>query len=125
VVLLYVSNDDKSLENLEIKIDNYPEIAECLRSGEVVFIEDTMNSELLRPVQHKIKKLDIDSIVVVPIRHKNTVIAVLFVRGRTGVKPISPEDIVYCQIIANASSKAISGNVFLRKIMSKFIPKES
>ena len=116
-----VANDDSTLENLKIDLYKYPEVLKAFKGGEIVFIEDVDESEMLKAVsQNKLK--DYSSIIVIPIRHKNRVIAVLSVRGKRGGKAVEYEDVACCQIIANTTAKTVAGNIFLQKIMSKFIP---
>jgi CheY-like chemotaxis protein len=117
-----VANDDKSLENLRVELVNYPEILKCITFGEVVFIQDAKNSDLLKEVKKKIQHLAYSSIIVIPIWNKKKVMAVLSIRGKEGGKAVSYEDVAYCQIIATTTAKTIAGDIFLQKILSKFIP---
>jgi len=121
--MVLVANDDRSLENFKIDLNKYPEILKCLESGEIIFIEDVNKSDILSGVLSRFIHLNYYSIIVVPIWHNGRVIAVLSIRGKKGGREISYEDIVFCQIIASAAARPVAGNVFLQKIMRKFLPR--
>ena len=71
------SHDNPDIE-LEITIDNYPEVKKALETREMVIVQYILFDPLMKDVQENIKSLKNNAIIVIPIILKDNVIGTLF-----------------------------------------------
>src|SRR3972149_11376522 len=74
------SHDNPDIE-LEITIDNYPEVKKALETREMVIVQYILLDPLMKDVQENIKSLKNNAIVVIPIILKDNLIGTFFLRS--------------------------------------------
>lgn len=111
---LIVKSSSDLPESDEIKLDlnKYPEIRSALETKKPVIVHDIKNNPLMEPVWGEIRELSDNSIFVVPIIKKESVIGTFFLRTASPLKG-SVTDRVYklCQVVANISGNALESAI--------------
>src|SRR3989337_1652706 len=105
------SHDDPDIE-LEITIDNYPEVKKALETREMVIVQYILLDPLMKDVQENIKSLKNNAIVVIPIILKDNVIGTLFLRSVRDNKFFSEREIKFLKVVARVTANALD-NAFL------------
>ncbi len=107
---LYVKASNDLEENREIRLDldRYPEIRRSLELKQPVIINNVQNDPLLDSVRPYIKDLSYNSIIVIPVIKKESVIGTFFLRTASPLKDGITERInKVCQLVANISANAL------------------
>lgn len=76
-----VSSDDAQLKDVPIRLSDYPELAHCIESRSLVFIENTHQSDLLDGVPSR-ASLPFLSAALAPITDTGGALGAVFVRSR-------------------------------------------
>ena len=105
------SHDDPDIE-LEITIDNYPEVKKALETREMVIVQYILLDPLMKDVQENIKSLKNNAIVVIPIILKDNVIGTLFLRSVRDNKFFNEREIKFLKVVARIAANALD-NAFL------------
>ena len=106
-VRLVASYEDPRIRNLVVDLNRYPELKRAFESGETVFIPDATTEPMLQSIRHELDLRNVRSIVVVPIRWRQTVIGAIFLRTERDATPFSDSDVRFCQVIASLTAKAL------------------
>ena len=100
------SHDNPDIE-LEIKIDNYPEVKKALETREMVIVQYILLDPLMKDVQENIKSLKNNAIVVIPIILKDNVIGTLFLRNVRDNKFFNEREIKFFEGSSSCSCKCL------------------
>jgi two-component system cell cycle response regulator len=102
------SNDLRWDTEIKLELSRYPEIRKALELKQPVIVNDIRNDPLMASVQEHILELDYNSIIVIPIIKKESVIGTFFLRTASLQKNgISPRIRKLCQLVANISANAL------------------
>ncbi len=101
------SHDVPDVNRLQIELIKYPEIRKALETRETVIINDTDDDITMNDVREKINLANIKSLLVIPISYQSEVIGTLLLKVVREKRVFTPEEIRFCQIIANTSANAI------------------
>ncbi|MCA9677646.1 MAG: PAS domain S-box protein, partial [Myxococcales bacterium] len=74
------ATDDPTLSQFTLRISQYPEIAECIRTGDAVLIDDAPTHPLTAPVAAKLAGRGVRAIAVFPILWRGRCLGVLLMR---------------------------------------------
>ncbi len=103
-----VSSDLNENEEIRLELDKYPEIRKALESKQAVIVNDIKNDPLMSSVSGQIGDLFYNSIVVIPIIKKESIIGTFFLRTATPLKNgITSRIFKVCQLVANISANAL------------------
>jgi len=105
------SHDNPDIE-LEITIDNYPEVKKTLETREMVVVQYIFLDPLMKDVQENIKSLKNNAIIVIPIILKDNVIGTLFLRSVRDNKFFNEREIKFLKVVARVAANALD-NAFL------------
>jgi two-component system cell cycle response regulator len=108
-------------ENVEIKLDmaRYPEILKALETRSAVVVNDIKNDPLMESARPYVSGLNLNSIIVVPIIKKESVIGTLFLGTATSLKDgISDRIYKLCHLVANISANALENASLFESINS-------
>ena len=105
------SHDNPDIE-LEITVDNYPEVKKALETGEMVIVQYILLDPLMKDVQENIQSLKNNAIVVIPIILKDNVIGTLFLRSVRDNKFFNEREIKFLKVVARIAANALD-NAFL------------
>ncbi|NOY54326.1 MAG: diguanylate cyclase [Deltaproteobacteria bacterium] len=101
------TNEDPNIYNLVIDLKKYPEINEALQTREIVIINDTAKDPIVGPVREVLSRINIHSLLVLPVIMKQNVIGTLLLRTSRKEHAFTEREIQLCQIVANASANAL------------------
>ena len=105
------SHDNPDIE-LEITIDNYPEVKKALDTREAVIVQYILSDPLMKDVQENVKSIKDNAIVVIPIILKGNVIGTLFLRSVRENKFFSERELKFLKVVAHIVANALD-NAFL------------
>ncbi len=106
-VRLVASYEDPTIRNLVVDLDRYPELRQAFESGETVFVPDAANDPMFADVKSLLDLRNVRSIVVVPIRWRQSVIGAIFLRTERDAHAFSESDVRFCQVVASLTAKAL------------------
>lgn len=111
-LLVKASSDLKNTQEIRLEMQKYPEISSAIKTRKTVLINDMKSDPLLDPVREHIKHLHMNSIVVVPILNKQSIIGTFFLRTASPLKfGINDRVVNLCQLISNMSANALENAV--------------
>jgi two-component system cell cycle response regulator len=111
------SNDLEGQEEIKLDLDGYPEIRKAFETRSAVVVNDTTLDPLMDSVRAQIKKRGLNSIFVVPIIKKESVIGSLFLGTATKLQDgISDRVYKLCHLIANISANALENAVLFESM---------
>lgn len=106
-VHLVASYEDPALRNHLVDLGRYPEVRRALDTGRVVYIPDALAEPALAGASLQLASRRAQSIAVVPMLWQGHVIGALFLRTAHGGPVLSGEDLHFCQVIAEATARAL------------------
>ncbi len=111
------SSDFAGNEELGIDVRKYPEIKKSLETKQVIVVNDMRNDPLMTSVSKKIESLHYNSIIVVPVIKKESVIGTfLLSTASSNAHGITERINKLCQLVANISANALENAVLFRSM---------
>lgn len=118
-LLVKASSDLENAQEIRLDLKKYPEIIAAISSGKTILINDMHTDPLLDPVREHIRNLPMNSIVVVPILKKQSIIGTFFLRTSSPFKfGINHRVVTLCQLISNMSSNALENALLFESMKS-------
>jgi two-component system, cell cycle response regulator len=117
-LIVKASNDLKKNQEIKLDLRKYPEIEAALSTRKPVVIDDLNVHPLMAPVRNVIKNLDYNSIYVVPIIKKQSVIGTFFLRTASPLQGGSERILKLCQVVANISGNALENALLFEALHS-------
>ncbi|MFK5926106.1 MAG: diguanylate cyclase [Desulfuromusa sp.] len=118
-VIVKASNDLDCHEELKLDLSKYPEIQKSLELKQAVVVNDIKNDPLMNPVREHIKMLGYNSIIVIPVIKKESVIGTFFLRTASPIKDgITDRIYKLCQLIANISANALENAILFESVQA-------
>ncbi len=116
-VFVKASNDLKKNGEIKLELNKYPEIRKSLESKQIVIINDVKNDPLMDSVRDYIHELDYNSIMVIPIIRKGSVIGTFFLRtASSSIEGITERIQKLCQLVANISANALENAILFESM---------
>jgi GAF domain-containing protein len=101
-----------SLEDLE----KYPEVREVILKGSIVYIKDITQNPLTKDIKKQLKDIDMTSLLVFPVRHRQETLGTLAIRlGKDGMA-ISDKHLKTFYMIALCIAPKVAARKLLKKI---------
>lgn len=117
--IVKASSDFSCQEELKLDLGKYPEIKKSLESKQAVIINDIKNDPLMKAVREQTKDLEYNSIVVIPVVKKESVIGTFFLRTASPIKDGITERVYkLCQLIANISANALENAILFESVQA-------
>src|SRR3972149_813713 len=101
------SHDVPDVNQLRIELIKYPEIRKVLETRETVIINDIDDDSIMNDVRETVSQVNIKSLLVIPISYQSEIIGTLLLKIIRDKRVSTPEEIRFCEIIANTSANAI------------------
>jgi PAS domain S-box-containing protein len=101
------ASDDQKLQNLRLDLAKYPEIRHALKTRKSLTIHDVDHHPLLDEVRRSVSDAGLSALTLVPIVWEEQSMGVLFVRARTHRGALSPHQLEFCEVLANATAVAL------------------
>ncbi|MBW2473421.1 MAG: sensor domain-containing diguanylate cyclase, partial [Deltaproteobacteria bacterium] len=118
-LIVKASSDLPDNRDIKLNLKNYPEIQKALSTLKPVVVQDIKRNPLLEPVRDKIIGLKDNSLFVVPIIKKQSVIGTFFLRTTSPLKGgISGRIFKLCQLVANISGNALENAIIFEAMQS-------
>jgi len=107
-LIVRASNDLAKSTEIRLKMERYPEISKALKTRRAVVVNDIKNDPLMAPVREYVNAISFNSIVVIPIIKKESVIGTFFLRTASNLKNgVSERVYKLCHLVANISANAL------------------
>ena len=109
-VAFVVAEHEKSLiDNIVIRISDYPELQEIMRNRESLVIPDVLGDALLHGVRAKIEhaKAPPRAAVLFPLMHKGRVVGAVFLRSKAPMERVDEHLLNMGRLIASLTSVAV------------------
>ncbi|MBE0576937.1 MAG: diguanylate cyclase [Desulfuromonadales bacterium] len=111
------SSDLKMNDEIKLELFKYPEIRKSFESKQTVIVNDIKTDPLMNSVREYIQDLDYNSIVVIPIIKKESVIGTFFLRTASPYKNgITVRIQKLCQLVANISANALENAILFESM---------
>jgi two-component system cell cycle response regulator len=123
-LVVKASSDLAGDSELRVELNRYPEISKALETRRAVVVNDIKNDPLMSPVRQFVEKISFNSIIVVPILKKESVIGTFFLRTASHRKDgISSRIYNLCHLVANISANALENAILFEsmKTAQKFL----
>jgi two-component system cell cycle response regulator len=118
-IVVKAGNDLEKNKEITLDIKRYPEIRKSIETKQSVIINDIKKDPLMSPVLSHIQKLDYNSVVVIPLIKKESVIGTFFLRTISKDKDgISDRVYKLCQLVANIAANALENASLFESIKS-------
>jgi len=102
------SSDLEVQKEIKLELCKYPEIQKALDSKQPVIINDIKNDPLMDSVRAQIEGLNFNSIIVIPVIKKESVIGTFLLRMATPLSDgVTKRIYKLCQLVANLSANAL------------------
>jgi len=116
VLFVKASSDLALHEDIKLELCRYPEISQALNSKHPVIINDIKNDPLMAPVRTQIEGLNFNSIVVIPVIKKESVIGTFLLRMATPLSDgVTKRIHKLCQLVANLSANALETAILFER----------
>ena len=114
--VVLATSDAPDATRLELDLSRYPEVRSAVERREPVLIADVRNHPLMEGVRHHLSATDVQSILVVPMIHRDDLVGVLVLRASATEPGLTPRVIDFCLGIASASANAIKNALIYRQM---------
>ncbi|MDT8441982.1 MAG: diguanylate cyclase [Desulfuromonadales bacterium] len=118
-VIVKASNHLHENPDLRLALDRYPEIRKALQTRKAVVINDIGSDPLMQPVAANLNGINLQSMIVVPVIKKESVIGTLFLGTATSLKEgISERVYKLCHLVANISANALENAILFESVQT-------
>ncbi len=118
------SSDDPNLQRLTLDLAKYPEVRTAIQTRSLVVIEDVTKVPMMDECRQRLAELNFQSIIVVPILFRETLLGMLFIRAARARHEFTQEEIKTCQVIANASANALNNAMTYRALEAEALNRQ-
>jgi two-component system NtrC family sensor kinase len=110
-----VSHDDPALDMLELDLEKYPEIREALHTRSPVIVQDMLHNPMLAEVRDRLKALDFQSLIVIPLTFGDEVMGALCVKAARVNQAFTQREIDFCSAAARATAHVMRNALLHRR----------
>jgi two-component system cell cycle response regulator len=116
-LIVKASNDLEAGEEIEIDLGKYPEIKRALETKRPVYVDNIHEDPLMASVLKDVENLKYNSIVVVPVIKKESLIGTFFLRTASVSKAGLGQRVgKLCQLVANMSANALENAILFESL---------
>jgi PAS domain S-box-containing protein len=109
------SSDDERLRDLPLRLSDYPEIQQVLRTAKTLVLKDTPHHPLLSALTFA-TRTGFRASALIPILHETSPLGVIFVRTCQADAEFADDELALVRTVANASSIAFSNAQVLKSL---------
>ena len=110
------ASDDANMTNKSVDLEKYPEIREVLLNNSIIHIKDVTQNPLTQKIKDQVKSIEINSLLVFPIRHRGDTLGTLSIRlGKDGME-ISDKHLKTFYIVALALAPKVAATKLMKKL---------
>ena len=116
-IIVKASSDLVKNREISLDINKYPEIHRSIATKQTVIVNDVKNDPLMAPVQKYLDLVGCNSIIVIPLIKKESVIGTFFLRTVSHLKGgISHRIHRLCQMVANIAANALENAILFESV---------
>ena len=116
-IIVKASSDLIKNREISLDINKYPEIHRSIATKQTVIVNDVKNDPLMAPVQKYLDLVGCNSIIVIPLIKKESVIGTFFLRTVSHLKGgISHRIHRLCQMVANIAATALENAILFESV---------
>lgn len=116
-LVVKASNDLAAGEEIEIDLQKYPEIRQALETKRPVYVDNIREDPLMDSVRKEVEGLEYNSIFVVPIIKKESLIGTFFLRTASAASDGLDQRVgKLCQLVANMSANALENAILFESL---------
>jgi signal transduction histidine kinase/ActR/RegA family two-component response regulator len=112
------TSDNRSMDKHPIDLTRYPEIQEALRTREAVLVDDIAASPMMQSVVDQLHRMDLQSLLVLPLLYREHVLGTLFLRA-SRKRAFAAEELRLCRTVASAAASAINNSMLHRALTER------
>ena len=105
--VVVAASDTPALKNLRIEMDRYPEVRQCLGTGQPIVVEDVPSHPLLEGMHEVVAAAGVRSIAALPLSVQGKVLGVLLVRGSSERPAFTSAEVNFLATVAHATAVAL------------------
>jgi PAS domain S-box-containing protein len=114
--VVVAASDAPDIKNLRIDLDRYPEVRQCLRTGQPTVVEDVPSHPLLEGMHERVVAAGVRSIAALPLSVQGKVLGVLLVRG-SGQRPaFTAAEVDFLATVGHATAVALRNARLLESV---------
>jgi PAS domain S-box-containing protein len=114
--VVVAASDAPDIKNLRIEMDKYPEVRQCLRTGQATVVEDVPSHPLLEGMHERVAAAGVRSIAALPLSVQGKVLGVLLVRGSAERPAFSPAEVDFLATVGHATAVALRNARLLESV---------
>jgi two-component system cell cycle response regulator len=116
-IVVKASSDLVENREISLNINKYPEIRRSIETKQTVIVNDVKSDPLMAPVQKYLDSVECNSIIVIPLIKKESVIGTFFLRTASHLKGgISHRIYRLCQMTANIAANALENAILFESV---------
>ncbi|MCK4535658.1 MAG: diguanylate cyclase [Desulfuromonadales bacterium] len=116
-LVVKASNDLDAGEEIQIDLQKYPEIKKALETKRPVYVDSIKDDPLMNPVRKEVEGLGYNSIIVVPVIKKESLIGTFFLRtASVSTGGLGQRVGKLCQLVANMSANALENAILFESL---------
>lgn len=104
---IMASSDDPNLSGLRIFLEKYPEVQEVLTTARPLFMDNRVQESIVVDVLAQGGAERFSTTLAVPLLVQRRVIGVMVVRLARTLPGIAPDEVEFCQLVANLTAPAL------------------
>jgi PAS domain S-box-containing protein len=105
--VMVAASEDRTVRDLRISINGYPELKRCVDTAAPVLITDAAHDPLLASVRDQVERTGIKGMALFPIVFEERVMGVLFLRTTEAGRKMSDYEVQFGQTVASACAVAV------------------
>ena len=118
-LVVKASSDLDREREIILDMQKYPEIRKALETRRAVVVNDIKHDPLMAPVRQYVADLDFNSIIVMPIIKKESMIGTFFLRTASPLEDgISERVCNLCHLVANFSANALENAILFESMQT-------
>jgi len=110
------TSDDETMNDKAVDLERYPEVREVLMNGSIVFVKDITSNPLTNKIKDRVRDIEIDSLLVFPVRHRGETIGTLSVRLNKEGLDVSDKHLKTFYMLAIAMGAKVAARRLLKKL---------
>lgn len=120
--IVIASSDDPTVQDLVVDLEKYPECREVMLKGSIVYVKDIMSNPLTKDIQSKLKDIQITSLLVFPIRHRQETIGTMCIRLGSDGLAVSDKHLKTFYMVALLLAPKMATRKLLKRITGQTTP---
>ena len=102
------SHDDKSVKEIKIDLNRYPEVMHVMNTEKSIVIENMDYDPALAEIKKEVKTINFNGLIVCPVRYRGHFYGVISCRMPKAQEGFSDHDIRFAQMVSHVMSLVVS-----------------